>query len=106
MAVDILRQLIHDHFGLDDFRAGQREAIENVLNGRHTLVVMPTGSGKSLVYQACALALPGTALIISPLIALMKDQVDRLQTYGIPATFINRSLSASEQQRRMDPSVR
>jgi ATP-dependent DNA helicase RecQ len=102
MAVDILRQLIHDHFGLDDFRAGQREAIENVLNGRHTLVVMPTGSGKSLVYQACALALPGTALIISPLIALMKDQVDRLQTYGIPATFINSSLSASEQQRRMD----
>jgi ATP-dependent DNA helicase RecQ len=98
----MLQTLIHEYFGLDDFRAGQREAIENVLNGRHSLVVMPTGSGKSLVYQVCALALPGTALIISPLIALMKDQVDRLQTHGIAATFINSSLSAGEQQRRME----
>ncbi len=98
----MLRELIHEKFGLDDFRAGQREAIENVLNGCHSLVVMPTGSGKSLVYQVCALALPGTALIISPLIALMKDQVDRLQTHGIAATFINSSLSAGEQLRRME----
>ena len=102
MSADMLRELIHEKFGLDDFRAGQREAIENVLNGRHSLVVMPTGSGKSLVYQVCALALPGTALIISPLIALMKDQVDRLQTHGIAATFINSSLSAGEQLRRME----
>ncbi|MCX6018513.1 MAG: RecQ family ATP-dependent DNA helicase [Chloroflexi bacterium] len=100
--VDTLRQLISDNFGLSEFRLGQREAITHVLNGRHTLVVMPTGSGKSLVYQACALALPGTALIISPLIALMKDQVDRLQTHGIAATFINSSLSSSEQTRRME----
>lgn len=102
MAVDLLQNLIGERFGLSEFRVGQREAIESVLNGRHTLVVMPTGSGKSLVYQVCALALPGTALIISPLIALMKDQVDRLQTHGIEATFINSSLSASEQQRRVD----
>jgi ATP-dependent DNA helicase RecQ len=102
MSADMLRELIHEKFGLDDFRAGQREAIENVLNGCHSLVVMPTGSGKSLVYQVCALALPGTALIISPLIALMKDQVDRLQTHGIAATFINSSLSAGEQLRRME----
>ena len=102
MAVDLLQNLIGERFGLSEFRVGQREAIESVLNGRHTLVVMPTGSGKSLVYQVCALALPGTALIISPLIALMKDQVDRLQTHGIAATFINSSLSASEQQRRVD----
>jgi len=73
-----------------------------VLAGRNTLVVMPTGSGKSLIYQYCAVVLPGTALIISPLIALMKDQVDRLQNDGIPATLINSSLSAAEQQRRMD----
>jgi ATP-dependent DNA helicase RecQ len=102
MAVDLLQNLIGERFGLSEFRVGQREAIESVLNGRHTLVVMPTGSGKSLVYQVCALALPGTALIISPLIALMKDQVDRLQTHGIAATFINSSLSSSEQQRRVD----
>jgi ATP-dependent DNA helicase RecQ len=99
---DTLTELLRTQFGLEEFRGGQRTAIEHVLNREHTLVVMPTGSGKSLVYQVAALALPGTALIVSPLIALMKDQVDRLQTLGIPATFINSSLSVSEQQRRID----
>jgi ATP-dependent DNA helicase RecQ len=94
--------LLRQHFGLTDFRAGQRLAIEHVLAGRNTLVVMPTGSGKSLIYQFCAMALPGTALVISPLIALMKDQVDRLRAIGIPATFINSSLTAQEQQRRVE----
>jgi ATP-dependent DNA helicase RecQ len=93
--------LLRQHFGLDSFRPGQQQAIEHVLNGRDTLVVMPTGSGKSLVYQFCAMAMPDTALIISPLIALMKDQVDRLQTRGIAATYINSSLSTDEQVRRM-----
>jgi ATP-dependent DNA helicase RecQ len=97
-----LLTLLRDRFGLADFRGGQRAAIEHVLAGRNTLVVMPTGSGKSLVYQFCALALPGTALIISPLIALMKDQVDRLQTLGIAATYINSSLSSAEQLRRIE----
>jgi ATP-dependent DNA helicase RecQ len=101
-SIDSLLQLIRDQFGLDEFRGGQRLAIEHLLNRRHALVVMPTGSGKSLVYQVAALAMPGTALIISPLIALMKDQVDRLQTLGIPATFINSSLSSAEQQRRIE----
>jgi ATP-dependent DNA helicase RecQ len=100
-AID-LRSLLHERFHLGDFRAGQLDAINHVLAGRHMLVVMPTGSGKSLIYQFSALAKPGTALIISPLIALMKDQVDRLQSLGIPATFINSSLSSLEQQRRID----
>ena len=94
--------LLHERFGLDGFRLGQQTAIQHVLNGQDTLVVMPTGSGKSLVYQFCALAMPDTALIISPLIALMKDQVDRLQSQGIAATFINSSLSADEQGRRVN----
>lgn len=101
-----MRSLLKQHFGLDDFRHGQRPAIEHVMAGRHTLVVMPTGSGKSLIFQFCALALPGTALVISPLIALMKDQVDRLQQLGIPATFINSSLSSQEQLRRLDKMAR
>jgi ATP-dependent DNA helicase RecQ len=94
--------VLRGQFGLEEFRAGQQAAIEHILAGRHTLVVMPTGSGKSLIYQYCALALPGTALIISPLIALMKDQVDRLQNQGIAATYINSSLSSQEQLRRID----
>ncbi len=95
------QEILHQHFKLDTFRQGQREAIEHILHGRNTLVVMPTGSGKSLIYQFCAMVLPDTALIISPLIALMKDQVDRLQSMGIAATFINSSLSIEEQTRRM-----
>ncbi len=105
-SVDELRSLLKQHFRLDDFRAGQRAAIEHVIAGRHTLVVMPTGSGKSLIFQVCALAMPGTALVISPLIALMKDQVDRLQQLGVAATFINSSLSSQEQARRLDKMAR
>lgn len=105
-SADALRILLKQHFGLDDFRIGQRAAIEHVIAGRHTLVVMPTGSGKSLIFQVCALAMPGTALVISPLIALMKDQVDRLQQLGIAATFINSSLSSQEQSRRLDKMAR
>jgi ATP-dependent DNA helicase RecQ len=99
---DPLIKLLREQFGLESFRAGQRPAIEHILNRRHTLVVMPTGSGKSLIYQFCGLVMKGTALIISPLIALMKDQVDRLQAAGIAATYINSSLSPHEQQRRID----
>src|SRR5690349_12295348 len=88
--------LLRRRFGIESFRPGQQEAVEHILNGRNTLVVMPTGSGKSLIYQFCALAMPDTALIISPLIALMKDQVDRLQSRGIAATYINSSLSGDE----------
>ena len=98
---DELTQILRDTFALEGFRHGQRDAIDPILQGKDTLVVMPTGSGKSLVYQFSAVALPGTALVISPLIALMKDQVDHLQSDGIAATFINSSLSAKDQERRM-----
>lgn len=92
---------LHQHFGYPAFRPGQEEALRAALSGRDTLVVMPTGSGKSLIYQLAALILPGTALIVSPLVALMKDQVDGLVRRGIAATFINSSLDAGEQGRRL-----
>lgn len=93
--------LLRERFSIDAFRDGQEQAIQHLLHGRNTLVVMPTGSGKSLIYQFCGLAFPDTTLVISPLIALMKDQVDRLQSQGIAATFINSSLAADEQARRI-----
>jgi ATP-dependent DNA helicase RecQ len=92
---------LREHFGFPAFRAGQEEALQHVLAGRDTLVVMPTGAGKSLIYQLAALILPGTALVISPLVALMKDQVDGLTRRGIAATFINSSLDGAEQSRRL-----
>ena len=88
-------------FGLEQFRPGQREVVETVLAGRDCLCVMPTGGGKSLCYQLPAIAGQGVTLVISPLIALMKDQVDALQARGLPATFINSTLSADEQAERL-----
>jgi len=92
---------LRSYFGFDSFRAGQEESVKSLLAGQHTLVVMPTGAGKSLIYELTALLLPGLTLIISPLIALMKDQVDSLARYNIPATFINSTLSTGEQDRRL-----
>jgi len=89
------------HFGLTEFRPGQAEVISSVLSGRNTVVVMPTGAGKSLCYQLPALLLPGVSLVVSPLIALMKDQVEQLAARGIPATFINSSLTELERAERM-----
>jgi ATP-dependent DNA helicase RecQ len=89
------------HFGFDAFRPGQEMAIRRVLAGQHTLLVMPTGAGKSLAYQLPALLLPGLTLIISPLIALMKDQVDALLDADLLATYINSSLPPDEQARRL-----
>jgi len=96
-----LHVALRQHFGYPAFRPGQEEALRAALAGRDALVVMPTGSGKSLIYQLAALILPGTALIVSPLVALMKDQVDGLVRRGIAATFINSSLDAGEQGRRL-----
>ena len=97
-AVASLRQ----HFGFEDFREGQREVIGSILEGKDAVVVMPTGSGKSLCYQLPALILDGVTLVVSPLIALMKDQVDALRARGLPATFINSSIPESEQLARID----
>ena len=88
--------ILKSHFGYDDFRPLQQEIIDHVLAGRDSLVLMPTGGGKSLCYQLPAMCLPGLTLVVSPLIALMKDQVDALNGNGIPARFINSSLTASE----------
>jgi len=88
------------HFGLDAFRTGQAEVISNVISGRNAVVVMPTGAGKSLCYQLPALLLDGVTVVVSPLIALMQDQVDALQAKGIAATFINSTLSDAERANR------
>lgn len=94
--------LLKTHFGYSAFRNGQEQVIRSVLTGRNTICVMPTGGGKSICYQIPALVLSGTTIVISPLISLMKDQVDALIQVGIPATFINSSLSFSEANRRIN----
>jgi len=93
---DQLNEALPEHFGYASFREGQRESILEVLNGNDVVLVMPTGSGKSLCYQLTALLMPGITVVVSPLIALMKDQVDALESRGISATYINSSLNASE----------
>ncbi|NOY99467.1 MAG: DNA helicase RecQ [Chloroflexi bacterium] len=97
--------ILKDTFGYDAFRPLQREVIENVLAGRDTLAIMPTGGGKSLCYQIPALLLDGLTVVVSPLIALMKDQVEQLRANGVPAVVLNSSLSPSDYQKNMD-SVR
>ncbi|OZU87100.1 DNA helicase RecQ [Virgibacillus indicus] len=94
-------KILQTYFGYETFRPGQEETIDHILQMNNTLAVMPTGGGKSLCYQIPGLSLKGTAIIISPLISLMKDQVDALHSLGIPATYINSSLSAGEQQDRL-----
>jgi ATP-dependent DNA helicase RecQ len=93
---------LREHFGFADFREGQREVITAVLEGKDAVVVMPTGSGKSLCYQLPAMMFSGATLVVSPLIALMKDQVDALRMRGLPATFINSSIAEREQWARID----
>ncbi len=93
---------LQKHFGFDDFREGQRDVIGSILEGKDAVVVMPTGSGKSLCYQLPAMILDGATLVVSPLIALMKDQVDALLARGLPATFINSSIPESEQHARIE----
>lgn len=101
-----LLELLKIHFSYDSFLPGQEKAIDNILKERNTIVVLPTGGGKSMIYQLPALILEGVTIVISPLIALMKDQVDSLAKVGIPATFINSSISLDEASRRMDKVVK
>ena len=95
-----LPEALTTHFGYGAFRPGQEAIIRSVLSGRPTLAILPTGGGKSLCYQLPALLLEGTTVVASPLVALMKDQVDALTARGIPATFINSSLSEGERRER------
>jgi ATP-dependent DNA helicase RecQ len=96
---DRVRDTLHSRFGLESFRAGQAEIIEAVLAGRDAFGILPTGAGKSLTYQLPALLLPGLTLVVSPLIALMKDQTDKLEALGVDAHTINSSLTTREQTR-------
>ncbi|MDG3005594.1 RecQ family ATP-dependent DNA helicase [Paludisphaera mucosa] len=96
-----LEHALRGRFGLQDFRPGQREVIEAVLGGRDVLCVMPTGGGKSLCYQLPAVVTPGLTLVVSPLIALMKDQVDALTQRGVRATLLNSTIDAALQTQRM-----
>ena len=95
------RQVLRDVFGHEAFRPGQEAIIEAVLSGRDCLGVMPTGAGKSLTYQIPARVLGGTTLVVSPLIALMKDQVDAMARVGLRATFLNSSLDPEERRARV-----
>jgi RecQ family ATP-dependent DNA helicase len=92
---------LREHFNFETFRAGQREVIEAILDGHDTVVVMPTGGGKSLCFQLPALMCEGATIVVSPLIALMKDQVDALHARNLPATFINSSVDFEEQKARI-----
>lgn len=98
--LDSIEETLKQYFGHDTFLMGQHEIIQQILSGHDAFVLMPTGAGKSLVYQFSSLLMSGLTVVISPLIALMQDQVDRLQANGIAATFINSSLSSNERLER------
>jgi len=94
-----MQDVLTKRFGLHTFRTGQQEVIQAVLDGRDAMAILPTGAGKSLTYQLPALLLPGLTVVVSPLIALMKDQTDKLEELGVDAHSINSSLTTSEQTR-------
>jgi len=101
-----LYSALKKYFGFDEFRASQKDIILDVINNQNVLTVMPTGGGKSLCYQLPALFFEGTTIVISPLIALMKDQVDKLQQNNFPAEFINSSVSFTKINERLQDAVR
>ncbi len=96
------KDLLKNYYGYQNFRSGQKITIESILQQRDAVAIMPTGSGKSICYQIPAMLFPGVTLVISPLISLMKDQVDALQEMEIPATFLNSSISNSDLRERLD----
>ncbi|MDW7649744.1 MAG: DNA helicase RecQ [Bacillota bacterium] len=101
MIPDEAHAVLQKVFGYPSFKEGQEPVVDSLISRRDTLAVMPTGAGKSICYQLPSLLYDGVTLVVSPLIALMKDQVDALGTLGVPATFINSSLKASEIRQRM-----
>ncbi|MTI95252.1 MAG: DNA helicase RecQ [Firmicutes bacterium] len=100
------REILRTTFGYSEFKQGQEQVIASLLAGRDTLGIMPTGGGKSLCFQIPALLFSGTTLVISPLISLMKDQVDALESQGVGATYINSSLSQAEVELRLQNAAR
>lgn len=105
MFISYIKRLLKKTFGYSHFRPGQEELIQHVLRKENTLGIMPTGGGKSICYQLPALILDHLTLVISPLISLMKDQVDALNVMGIPATFINSSITNKEMNERIQLAV-
>src|SRR5829696_8898500 len=93
-----VRALLRERFGFDDFRPAQRQIVDLVLAGRNVVAVMPTGSGKSLCFQLPALTLPGLTLVVSPLISLMKDQVDELVKRGIDAAALHSGQTSDDRR--------
>ena len=91
-------EILNKYYGYKSFRKGQEEIINNIINGNDVLAIMPTGGGKSICYQVPAIAMDGLTIVISPLISLMKDQVDSLNSLGIDSAYINSSLSNIEIQ--------
>ena len=100
-----LTALLRERFGFAEFRPAQQQVIDKVMAGQSVLAVMPTGSGKSLCYQLPALVFSGLTLVVSPLIALMKDQVDQLNHLGLPATVINSTVSREQQRSRLEQAI-
>src|SRR3954452_4390486 len=96
-----LLPVLKQYFGFTSFRPLQEEIIRDALGGKDVFALLPTGGGKSLCFQLPAVAQPGLTLVVSPLIALMKDQVDSMQASGVPATFLNSSLAAGESRERL-----
>lgn len=102
MEAEQKRKTLKTYFGYDTFRSGQEEIIDQLLAGRDVLAVMPTGAGKSLCYQLPALLMPGTTIVVSPLISLMMDQVKALNEAGVHAAYINSSLSEGQTARALE----
>ena len=96
-----IKEILKTYWGYDDFRSLQEEIIRSVLDGKDTLALMPTGGGKSLTYQVSGLAMEGVCLVVTPLIALMKDQVEALNQAGVHAAYLNSSLTASQYYRAL-----
>ena len=97
---ETIYRILRETYGADEFRPSQKDIILRTLEGEHSMVLMPTGMGKSLCYQLPALVFEGLTIVISPLIALMKDQVDQLKKLGIDASFVNSSLGKGERETR------
>src|SRR5699024_4139073 len=100
-----IQTVLEKNYGFDSFRPGQQQIIEAIMNKKDVLAIMPTGGGKSLCYQIPAICMEGTSLVVSPLISLMKDQVDTLQAMGVRAGYINSQMDKSSYHDTMNKAM-